>query len=174
MDATTTPPVEFDGQKYATATPEQVRTALHHGRALVTLRSHATGKHVTVLFVGRKRKDDGKGWVPRTTAAGRVGLGNGADCLEVRDVLRDYPQNYVGRLYVPEAEWKAGGDADGIRVYAAEKVLAYALDGVSLLSEVFLATQCAICGHGLHDPESIERGVGPECFGKATGSKVAH
>jgi hypothetical protein len=166
----------IDGQKYKAATPAQVLAALEAGSALVTVRSHQTGKHVTVRITGRKKKADGSGWVSRATTAGRVGFGTGADCLEVKDVLREYPDDYVGRLYTdkPGLDFKAGKDADPIRVWTAEKVLSYALDGLALKSDVFLATKCGVCGKGLHDPESIERGIGPECFGKATDSKVAH
>lgn len=165
---------EFDGQDYVTATPEKVRAALEHGRALVTLRSHKTQKHVTILFVGRARKADGHGWIPRNTKAGRVGLDNGADAIEVRDELREYPDNYVGRFYTNSGEWKAGQSADGIRVWTAEMVLGYALNGQELASDVFLATQCTSCGKQLTDPESIERGKGPECWGTHTNSVVAH
>lgn len=171
--ATHTDAVIFDGQEYAVATPESVRHALEHGRALVTVRSFKTGKHVTILFTGRKAKPGG-GYVSRATSEGRVGLGTGADVIEVRDTLADYPDNYVGRLYTDSAEWRAGKAANGARVYAAEKVLAYALGQAALASDIFLATQCGRCGKQLTDPVSVERGLGPECFGVATGSKVAH
>lgn len=167
---------QIDGQQYKTATPYQVLAALEAGRALVTVRSHKTGKHVTILIVGRKKKPSGQGWLSRATAAGRVGYGTGADCLEVKDVLREYPEDYVGRLYTDKAslDFKAGQGADPIRVWTAEKVLAYALDGLALQSDVFLATTCTNCGKQLHDPESIERQYGPECWGQATVSQVAH
>lgn len=165
---------QIDGQTYKAATPEQIKAALTAGRALITLRSHATGKHVTILVTGRKKKDGGKGWVSRATKEGRVGLENGADALQVTDILREYPEDYVGRLYTDSMTWKAGQAADPIRVYAAEKVLAYALDGIALQSEVFLATTCTNCGKQLWDPESIEDQMGPECKGKVTASVVAH
>lgn len=164
---------EFDGQNFKTATAEQVAAALAVGRALITVRSHQSGKHVTVLITGRKKKDGG-GWVSRATKAGRVGLGTGADALQVSDILREFPDDYVGRLYTDSMTWKAGQSADPIRVWVAEKVLAYALDGLALASDVFLATTCTNCGKQLWDPESIEDQMGPECKGKVTDSVVAH
>lgn len=164
-------PYELDEEHGVVASPARVKAALENGgRAVVTVRSHKTRKHVTVVFVARKRRESG-GWVPRNTSAGRVGIG-GADAIEARDPDLEYPNNYVGRFYLDTGEWRAGREADGARVYAAEKVIAYALAGQELSSEVFLATECSYCGHQLKDPVSIERGVGPECYGKHTGSKA--
>lgn len=163
------PESEFGAQ----ASPERVRYALENGgRAVVTVRSHKTGKHVTLVFTARKKKPGGHGWVSRATTAGRVGV-LAADALEVRDPEREYPDNYVGRFYFNTGEWRAGKDADAARVYASEKVIAFALSGVPLKSDVFLAAQCSFCGKGLTDPQSIERGIGPECFGKHTTSQMA-
>lgn len=166
--------VELDGQNHVLASAERVREALEvGGRAALTIRSLRTGAHVKVTLVARKKRESGEGWVPRTHTAGRVGIGE-ATAIEARDPEREYPDNYVGRFYLDTGEWRAGRDADGARVWAAEKVIAYALAGAQLAnSEVFLATQCAICGHKLDDPTSIERGIGPECYGRATGSRHA-
>lgn len=158
----------------AEATPERVAHALRYGgRAVVTLRSHKTGQHVTINLVGRMPKPGGKGWVSRGTKAGRVGIAEGATVIEVRDPDLEYPDDYVGRFYVADGEWRAGKGADAKRVWTAERVLGYALGGLVFQSEVFLATTCSFCARKLTDPVSVERGVGPECWGDATGSKVA-
>ena len=62
-----------------------------------------------------------------------------------------------------------------MRAWTAEKVLSYARGGYDLaaVADVFLATKCAVCGKKLEDPTSIERGIGPECYGRQTGSKNA-
>lgn len=157
----------------AVATPERVRRALEFGgRALVTVRSAKSGHHVTVNMVARARKRGG-GFVPRNTVAGRIGIAEGATAIEVRDPGADYPDNYVGRFYLDTGEWRAGRSADGARVWTAERVLAYALQGRALPGEVFLAAQCSSCGKTLTDPVSVERGIGPECYGRHTGSHAA-
>lgn len=156
------------------ATPEKVRAALENGFAEITVRSWKTGKHVTVQIVGRKKKAGGHGWVSRTTTEGRVGWENGADVLEGRDPLKEYPENYVGRLYLDSGEWKPGKDADPIRAWTVAQLLGYAAGRFPLNSDVFLAASCSSCGKKLTDPESIEELIGPECKGKATKSQVAH
>lgn len=157
------------------AGPEKVRRALMEGgRATVTARSLKTEEHVTVTLVCRKKKPGGQGWVSRGTTAGRVGFED-ADCIEARDPRRDYPDNYVGRFYKDTGEWRTGRDVDPARAWLAEKVIAFALGGFALheRADVFLAAECCMCGHRLEDPQSIERGIGPECFGRSTSSKKA-
>lgn len=166
------PVAEVDEEHGVLATPARLRRALDDGgRAEVTLRSHQTGKHVTVVLICRKKKSDGKGWIPRTTSDGRVGFA-AADCIEARDPQLEYPENYVGRFYKDTGEFKAGKDADGARVFTAEKLISSALSGQPLKSDVFIATTCCACGKKLTDPESIEDGIGPECKGKATKSQA--
>lgn len=167
--------VDLDGENAVLATAEMVAAALRDGgRAQVTIRSRETGQHVKVLLTARKRRDGGEGFLPRTSRAGRVGIQD-ATVIEARDPEQEYPDNYVGRLYLDSNEWRAGRGADAKRVWAAEKVLTYALGGYDLLrvADVFLATQCSSCGRKLDDPTSIERGIGPECYGQVTGSRHA-
>lgn len=69
------------------------------------------------------------------------------------------------------------GSDDRLLVYAAEAAVAYAWFGdtgvptpkngsVAVVEE----STCGACGRELTDPVSVERGIGPECFGKATGT----
>jgi hypothetical protein len=164
--------VTVDGDTVVAASPDQIREALENGgRARVTVRSGRTGAHVKLIMTARLRQGDR--FVPRNQRAGRVGIGE-ATVLEVRDAAREYPENYVGRLYLDTGEWRSGREADRARVWAAEAVIAYALNGAHYAqTEFFLATQCSHCGHKLEDPISIQRGIGPECYGRATGSRHA-
>jgi hypothetical protein len=161
--------------EYVETTADGIRRALTDGgRAVVSVRSKKSGEHVTLSFACKRRKPSGQGWIARNTAAGRVGLAD-ADAIEVRDDALEYPDDYVGRLYTDGNEWRAGKDADPKRAWTGEKVIAYALGGYPLdqQAEVFIATRCCVCQKRLTDPVSVERGIGPECFSKATGSKMA-
>ncbi|HEX7088690.1 MAG TPA: DUF6011 domain-containing protein [Longimicrobiales bacterium] len=156
--------------------PERLQAVLiDGGYATVSMKNTATGKHVTLQVVGRKRKPDGKGWISRQTALGRVGLAAG-DVLEVRDPDREYPDNYVGRWYKgAQGGWKAGQGADVPRAKAAHKLLDWALAGGDMWTgvEVRLATRCSECGRKLTHPESIDIMTGPECAGKKTAGQAA-
>lgn len=157
-----------------TATAPMLSKALREGGYLtVTVRS-ASGQHVTIDLVCRKKNAGGKGWVSRTTKLGRVGF-DAADAIEARDPRYDYPENYVGRFYKDSAEWKAGKGADGARVWVAEKIIAAALSGVLnfATSEVFVSTKCSSCGRKLTHPESVEVLTGPECRKQANVGKPA-
>jgi hypothetical protein len=141
------------------------------GRAVCTVRSRVTGKHVTVRLSAKKRAADG--WVSRATVAGRVGIGD-ATAIFAEDTDLEYPENRIGSFYFKSGEWRAEEDADPARVWAAEKLLYWALSGFDLdeYAEIFLAAECVYCGRPLTDPESVERGIGPECFGRSTKSKA--
>lgn len=157
-----------------TATGPILRKALLDGGYLtVTVRS-ASGKHVTIDLVCRKKKAGGQGWVSRATKAGRVGFTAG-DVIEARDPRLEYPENYVGRFYKDTAEWKAGTHADGKRVWVAERIIGAALSGeLSFASaEVFVSTKCSSCGRKLTHPESVEVLEGPECRGAKNIGKPA-
>lgn len=166
---------EGEVPEYVPTTADGIREALTHGgRAVVSVRSKRSGEHVTVVLSCRAQKPGGSGYVSRATRAGRVGIED-AYCVEARDEAAEYPENYVGRLYTNDGAWRAGREADRLRAWTAEKVLAYALGGYPLdqQAEVFISTSCSYCGKRLTDPVSVERGVGPECYGKATGSRMA-
>lgn len=160
--------------EYVPTTADGIREALTHGgRAVVTVRSKKSGQHVTIVLTCRAQKEGG-GYVSRATRAGRVGIDE-AYCVEVRDPDVEYPDNYVGRLYTNDRAWRSGKDADRLRAWTAEKVIAFALGGYPLdaQADVFIATSCSYCGKRLTDPVSVERGIGPECAGRATGSRMA-
>lgn len=150
-----------------------VRSALEDGgRAEVTVRSRATGKHVTLVFAAKKARPSGKGYLPRNTTEGRVGILD-ADRIDVTDAHAEFPENRVGGYVLKTGRFYADTD-EAARRWAAEKVLAWALGDFDLdaKAEVFLATRCCVCAHKLTDPESVERMMGPDCFGARTGSQA--
>lgn len=64
---------------------------------------------------------------------------------------------------------------DRVLVYAAEAALMYAWTGQTKTPKngsvrVLEESVCGRCGLPLTDPESIDRGVGPDCYGKMTGT----
>lgn len=156
------------------AGPEQVLRALTGGYALVTVRSKETGRHVTLKFTGRVKGEDGR-WISRASNAGRVGLLDG-DVVEVRDPDLEYEESYVGRRYRDSGEVRVPRGVDPARGWTARALFEFALGERPSLADqadVYLATQCCRCGRRLTDPVSVERGIGPECYGKETGSRVA-
>lgn len=156
------------------AGPEQVLRALTGGYALVTVRSKETGRHVTLKFTGRVKGEDGR-WISRASNAGRVGLLDG-DVVEVRDPDLEYEESYVGRRYRDSGEVRVPRNVDPARGWTARALFEFALGERPSLADqadVYLATQCCRCGRRLTDPVSVERGIGPECYGKETGSRVA-
>jgi hypothetical protein len=42
------------------------------------------------------------------------------------------------------------------------------------VAEIKIASFCGRCGRPLSDPVSIDRGIGPECYGRGTGSQHQH
>lgn len=152
-----------------------LRRALDHGgRAVVTVRSKSTGKHVTIRLVAKKKNPDGRGYVSRATIEGRVGLAE-ADVVFVDDPTMGWPDGQVGSLTPSTGEWKPAKDADPNRVWAVQYALRWALGSYDLdrFAEVFLELSCCYCGKPLTDPVSIDRGIGPDCYGRHTGSRSA-
>jgi len=157
------------------ASSERLKAALElGGRAVVSVRSKKTGAHVTLCFVAKKKEADGRGYVSRATVEGRIGLGE-ASTVFVDDPTLEWPDGKVGAFHLDTGEWKPTKDADPARVWAAERAFAWARGSFDLgeKAEVFMELSCSFCGKPLTDPVSIERGVGPDCWGRHTGSKSA-
>jgi len=138
--------------------------ALRAGRMLLAGGIEATatldsGRHVTVSI--RTRKRSGRGWT--NAALGEQDSRTNISILGSR----------VGWLNV---------DADGrvlltLRtrrddaVDAVRAVLGYAAGNPTGSIRVQEASRCGRCFRTLTDPVSIDRGIGPECFGRDTGSQ---
>jgi hypothetical protein len=168
-------PTEALEQERTEATPDRLREALEDGgRAVISVRSKKTGQHVPIRFAAKKKKPDGRGYLSRGTIKGRVGTKD-ADVIFADDPSLAWPDDKVGTFDLRTGEWRPTKDVDASRLWAAEKALAWALGRYSLdeKAEVFIELRCCFCGHPLTDPVSIERGIGPECYGRHTGSKSA-
>lgn len=148
---------------------EKLRALLvEGGRARVTVRSLASGRHVTLSFAAKKR-EDGR-WASRATRAGRVGMADAA-CV----FIDDHAGEAVARFDPRSGEFSAKTE-ETAPLWTARRLLHWVgqgADNLTDLAEVFVALECAMCGKRLSDPESIERGIGPECYGLRTRSRHA-
>ena len=124
--------------------------------------------------MAKKKEADGRGYVSRATIEGRVGLKE-ANVIFVDDPTLEWPDGKVGAFYLDTGEWKPTKDGDPARIWAATKAFAWAHGSFDLdeSAEVFMELSCSFCGKPLTDPVSVERGIGPDCFGRYTGSKAA-
>ena len=56
---------------------------------------------------------------------------------------------------------------DRLYELAKQRVAEFAGDPLAqMIAGAHVTGNCAICGRGLTDPISLERGIGPECYGK--------
>ena len=132
------------------------------GRVIATVVSPVDGKHITVRFSAK---------APPESPGGRWRT---VPLFEAMRVYIDIPGkdlvqgDRVGDLNVRKSTlWATNTDTR--RVNAARYILLAALgrlDG----DKVLLSTTCLRCGRPLTDPVSIERSIGPECYGQVTGS----
>lgn len=138
------------------------------GFAEVTVRSLETGNYVCLTFSAKKRGEHG-GLMPRNTLAGRVGL-NDADVVFI-DRQRDMMSSFSPRT----GEVRHTRASTAATRWTVEKLLSWITGGYPLdqQAQVLVATRCARCGRKLRDPISLERGMGPECYGRPTGSVAA-
>lgn len=144
------------------------------GRVLCSVRARESGRHVTVLLTAKAR-DPAGGYVSRAKIAGRVGIGE-AHTVFADDPDETWPDNKLGSFDLQSGEWRPDRDAEQNRLWASFALLRWALIGnldLLKIAEVFVATTCCYCGKRLTDPVSVERGIGPECFKRRTGSRAA-
>lgn len=138
------------------------------GRVKVTVTSHKTGEHITILFkvfVDNRNKEfapKGKNWMPCTWD-------------EATHVFIEVPNqgdwnDKVGTYYPRNGKFYEDRSADGARIYAAALAARW-LNGETFESTCQEESECARCGLTLTDPVSIARGIGPVCLGKMTGSQ---
>lgn len=134
---------------------------LEAGRLTATFTSLKTGQHITIAAKCRTINEDDK-WVASSLADSKV-------------VFFEVPNesgfgDKVGKLTRGKGFVPAPG-SDGARVYCARMLLHW-LQGNDLPEGLTVVEEerCGKCGRALTDPVSIERGIGPECYGAATGS----
>ena len=165
-----TPATLFD-----TPVRSQVRQALEDGgRVRVTVTSKATGRHLTVRLACKVKGEDGR-WISRARLDGRVGY---SECDAVfADGGDQVFGGWIATYYPGSSRWFVPPHPDAPLGYewSAKQVIAWALGGGQLedVAEVAVASECSYCGKGLTDPQSIERGIGPECYGRHTKSRHA-
>jgi hypothetical protein len=141
--------------------------ALAAGRLVATVISVKTGQHITIrLTCKRPPSSDEKRW--RT-----------CQFEQAQRVFADIPRGtslLAGEspgVYIPaEDVFRSTAGADQARVWATLFALKAAA-GIerSPEAEILQKTNCLHCGRGLTDPESITRGIGPDCYGKLTSSR---
>ena len=135
---------------------------LEQGRVTVTFRS-PTGRHVTLRARCRAPQEDGR-WVTCSLEEAKV-------------VFFEVPSGGAGWSDKVARVTRRGGlvldvGTDDARAWCARQLLRF-LAGQPLPEglEVWEESCCGRCGRELTDPVSVERGVGPECYGKITGSQ---
>lgn len=141
-----------------------VNKYLANGRVRVTLTSKVTGEHITLRLRCKNRQIKGR-YISFEQAAILVadaGQG-GHDMVGFVKVLSPNP------VVIPNK------GADAARVWAFEKLWHYCRTGeLHPQLDLDIMSFCGRCSRELNDPISIERGLGPECYGERTGSKHQH
>lgn len=141
--------------------------ALAAGRLVATVVSLKTGQHITIrLTCKRPPEGEERRW--------RV-----CSFSEAQRVFADIPRGtslLAGEspgVYIPaEDVFRETRGADKARVWAALFVLKAAA-GMERSAEAYVlqSVNCLHCGRALTDPESVTRGIGPDCYGKLTKSR---
>lgn len=139
--------------------------ALLAGRLVATAVSPADGTHITVRFSAKSPPEGGGRWqITNLFDARKVYVDVPGHDLSQGDSIGDFN---VGTSTL----WATNSDER--RVNAARYVLLVAA-GRLKGDKLKLSTTCLYCGRPLTDPVSIDRGIGPECWGKVTGSQHQH
>lgn len=93
---------------------------------------------------------------------------------------KGYGTPSLGTYYPPRAGYGTGrlftdlSEADA-HFKALQVAVEYVNGGMLPLGWAIEAEdRCGVCGRKLEDPVSVARGIGPECAGKPTGTKVLH
>lgn len=129
------------------------------GRVTVTFTSPTSGQHITLVAKCRAQVD-GK-WVASDLANAMV-------------VFIEVPNetgwnDKVGKV-TRSRGFVADPSADPARVYCAQQLLRFVNGEDMGTLRAQEDTRCGKCGRQLTDPVSIDRGIGPECYGASTGS----
>jgi hypothetical protein len=145
---------------------------LQAGDVRVTVTDIRTGEHITVRFKAMRdnREGEGKNWL-------RVAMDEHPShvFVEVPSASGDFPDK-IGTFYPRTGAFYSDRMADPDRVDAAMLAARWLNEGAQAISRIGHRrfqeeAYCGICGRALTDPESIDRGIGPECFGRQTDSQ---
>lgn len=155
-------PVQFG--RFAPSTDvDEGRMLCVSGSLTATVSSRATGKHMTVRLRCSRRDENGRVRWPTVPFAEASHIF--VDDFDGEEIARYEPAAGVmrwGSRVTPAAQWT---------VAALLRYLAGADDKLVRQAELAVVSHCRRCGRDLTDPESIERGYGPDCWGEATRSE---
>jgi hypothetical protein len=134
-------------------------------------RSENGETHVTVRFKALRDNRDGEGrnWL-------RVPLNEATHVfIEVPNASGDWPDK-IGVFYPRTGKFFEDTNADPYRITTAILAARWLNEGTQRSDRIGSyklqeESHCGVCGRTLTDPESIDRGIGPECYGKQTGSQ---
>ena len=154
---------------FITADPEtRAGRMLSAGGVVVTVKSKTTGEHITVKLNSRLKNDSGRGkkWQP-------VGPCDATHIFfSVPNADRAGWDDKIGTFYPKNGKFYEDSNADAARVWAAAAVMQWLNGDADETHATYQeSNECGRCGRQLTDPVSIERGIGPECIGKMTGSQ---
>lgn len=131
------------------------------GRLTATVTSRATNRHVTLRL---RAKDKEREW----------------DICAYDEATHVFIEDYDGAriaTYYPRTGVLFFADkANAAARWSVQALLRHLAGGFPTMpkvAEVVAADICGRCGQPLTDPESIERGFGPDCFGMITSSRHA-
>jgi hypothetical protein len=145
--------------------PELVKKYVLAGHATITLVSMKTRNRFT-YEINETLPDD----------AGKLGAVSHFVSLLVNPD-NEHGFKYFGHVFRRDGNFVVGkkskisADAPGVKAFAwfFEKVVVMRQDPASLGLEVWHEGRCAKCGRKLTVPESVERGIGPECWSRMNG-----
>lgn len=130
---------------------ERIKDYVLAGNAIITLESGITGKHFTYKIT-RSKNDDNLYFIKS---------------LRGLDNCNDY--TYIGCYYADSGHFHPDKKYKGIETYGWPKSLQAinflfkTIDYIPDKLRVYHNGRCCVCGRILTTPESIEKGVGPEC-----------
>lgn len=138
------------------------------GNVVVTVKSLKTGEHITVKLASRLKNDSGRGkkWQP-------AGPDEATHIFaSVRSADRAGWDDKIGTYYPRNGRFYEDNNADPARVWAAAAVFQWLNGDAEEKNATYQeSNECGRCGRQLTDPVSIDRGIGPDCYGQMTGSQ---
>jgi hypothetical protein len=138
---------------------------LEGGRLTATFVSPHSGLHITVNAKCRKAPaQPGGKWTASTLAEANIIF------LTVPNASGGWADK-IGK-WTPARGFVADAGADQARAYCAKTLLDW-VQGLPVPPslQILEEDRCGCCGRALTDPQSIERGIGPECYGRMTDSR---
>jgi hypothetical protein len=128
------------------------------GQLTLTITSLASGEHMTLTYRSKTRTDGG--W-------NSARLEDASFCFVGLHSTRER----IGTYYPKTGTFRAVQGADPRMVWGAMAGLLAASGKPHAQARFQEESRCGICSRELTDPVSIDRGIGPECYAKQTGSQ---